>query len=193
VRRDVRGIVVALTMAASATGCTRIEYTLGRISFLAYMRSAPSFDPYEATRPAPAGAVAFDSPAGDTPPPITPSDAGLNTFAAGPHATNPFPVDSAFLDLGQRMFERHCAVCHGMQAKGDGSIVGPDKYPPLAPNLTLPATVARLDGYIYGMITVARGGLMPPYGPRTTHRERWAIVTWLRHLQAEAAGQGGGN
>lgn len=192
-RPDVRSGVVALLLAVAASGCTRIEYTLSNISFFAYMRSAPFFDPYEAPRPAPPGAVAFDSPAGDTPPPITPTDAGLNAFAAGPHGTNPFEADSAFMALGQVMYDRHCAVCHGPQGLGDGSIMGPDKYPQgLAPNLTLPVTVARPDGYLYGMIAVARGSIMPPYGPRTTHRERWAIVSYVRQLQA-AAGQGGGD
>lgn len=191
-RPDLRTGIVALFLAFAASGCTRIEYTLGRISFLAYMRSAPFFDPYEAPRPPPPGSVPFGSPAGDTPPPITPSEAGLNAFAAGPHGTNPFPVDSALLALGQQMFERHCAVCHGPQGHGDGYIVGPEKYPPLAPNLTLPTTVNRADGYLYGMITVARGSIMPPYGGRTTHRERWAIVSYVRQLQA-AAGQGGGD
>lgn len=192
-RPDGRGVIVALMLALAVSGCTRIEYTLSRISFLAYMRSAPFFDPYEAPRPAPRGSVAFNSPAGDTPGPITASEVGLNAFAAGPHGTNPFEVDEALLATGQVMYERHCAVCHGLQGHGDGSIMGPDKYPQgLAPNLTLPTTVARADGYLYGMITAARGGIMPAYGPRTTHRERWAIVAYVRQLQA-AAGQGGGN
>jgi mono/diheme cytochrome c family protein len=192
VRRDVRSGVVALLLALAASGCTRIEYALNRVSFFAYMRDAPFFDPYEAPRPAPPFAVAFESPAGETPPPITPTEAGLNAFAAGPHGTNPFPADSAFLDLGRVMFERHCSVCHGPLGRGDGSIIGPDKYPPLAPNLTLPPTVARTDGYLYGMIAVARGSIMPAYGSRTSHRERWAIVSYVRQLQA-AAGQGGGD
>lgn len=192
-RPESRGVLVALLLVLAGTGCTRMEYALGRISFLAYMRDAPFFDPYEAPRPAPPGSVPFASPAGDTPPPITPTDAGLNAFAAGPHGTNPFPVDSALLALGDQMFLRHCAVCHGPDGKGDGLIMGPEKYPQgLAPNLTLQTTVDRPDGYLYGMIDVARGGLMPPYGPRTTHRERWAIVEHIRQLQA-AAGQGGGN
>jgi mono/diheme cytochrome c family protein len=192
VRPDVRGVVVALLLAVAASSCTRIEYTLSNISFFAYMRSAPFFDPYEAPRPAPPNAVAFDSPAGDTPPPITPTDAGLTAFAAGAHGMHPFEADSSFMALGQVMYDRHCSVCHGPQGLGDGSIVGPDKYPAAAPNLTLPLTVARQDGYLYGMIAVARSGLMPAYGPRTTHRERWAIVSYVRQLQA-AAGQGGGD
>ena len=78
-----------------------------------------------------------------------------------------------------------------------GSIAQKDaseaRYPPLAPNLTAPLTVGRTDGYLYALIWVGRG-LMPAYGPRIPHRERWAIVHYVRQLQAVAAQQpGGGN
>jgi mono/diheme cytochrome c family protein len=76
-------------------------------------------------------------------------------------------------------------VCHGPQGQGDGTIVGQDRYPALAPNLTLPASVARTDGYIYAIIRVGRG-IMPAYGPRTSHLERWAIVNYVRQLQQSA-------
>jgi mono/diheme cytochrome c family protein len=172
-----------------AAGCTRIEYALGKIPFLAYMRDAPSFDPYEAPRPAPPGAVPFDAPVGVVLAPIAATDAAIRTFAAGPDGTNPYPADSAFAALGKLKFDTYCLVCHGPQGKGDGTIVQKDpseqRYLPLAPDLTRALTVALPDGYIYGIIWVGRG-LMPPYGPRTTHRERWAIVNYVRTLQAAA-------
>lgn len=169
-----------------------MERSLSRIPFLAYMRDAPSFDPYEAPRPPPPGAVAFSSPVGEVLPPIAPNDPGLTAFGEGRYGTNPFEVDSAFQALGQKMYERHCLVCHGEEGRGGttGTIVQEDpsqqKYPPLASDLTLPVTVERSDGYLYGMIAVARSGIMPAYGGRTTHRERWAIVDYVRRLQAAA-------
>lgn len=197
-RRELRGAATVALLAAAVAGCTRIEYGLSRIRFFAYLRDAPSFDPYEAPRPAPAGAVAFSSPAGEVPPPIEATEPGLTAFGEGPYGTNPFPVDSAFQALGQKMYDRYCLVCHGEAGLGGttGTIVQKDpseqKYPPLASDLTLPVTVDRSDGYLYGMIAVARGGIMPSYGARTTHRERWAIVDYVRRLQA-AAGTAGGN
>ncbi len=192
---DARRILAAALFATLAgTGCTRLEYAAGGIPWLAYMRDAPFFDPYEAPRPAPAGTVAFDAPVGVVLTPIPATEAGLNEFAAGRNGTNPFAADSAFDALGQQMYERHCAVCHGSAGLGDGPIVQTDpaeqKYPPLAPNLVLPQTVARSDGYLYGLVWVGRG-LMPAYGGRTTHRERWAIVNYVRRLQA--ATSAGGN
>jgi mono/diheme cytochrome c family protein len=200
VRRDWRAIAAAALIGSVAgTGCTRIEYTIDSVPFLAYMRDAPSFDPYEAPRPAPAGAVPFMSPAGDVPMSIVASDPGLRAFGESAAGVNPFTADSAFIALGQVMYERHCSVCHGPQGMGGttGSIIQTDaadpRYPPLAPNLTLPITVERSDGYLYGMIAVARGSIMPPYGGRTNHRDRWAIVSYVRQLQQRAGQTGGGN
>jgi mono/diheme cytochrome c family protein len=86
-------------------------------------------------------------------------------------------------------------VCHGTAGLGDGPIIQRDaaeaKYPLPPPNLAAPLSVARSDGYLYAIIRAGRG-LMPAYGPRTTHRERWAIVTYVRQLQAAAGGGPGG-
>jgi hypothetical protein len=38
---------------------------------------------------------------------------------------------------------------------------------------------------------VTRGGAVSPWGglaARTTHRQRWAIVQYVRHLQTQAGG-----
>lgn len=189
--RDARRQVALFAAAFAVAGCTRIETAMGRIPFLNFMRNAPFFDPYEAPRPAPPGSVAFDAPVGEVLTPIQASEQGLNDFGASPRGTNPFPVDSAFLALGDTMFHRHCMVCHGTAGKGDGPIVQTDpaqaKYPLRPPDLTAPLTVARSDGYLYGIIWVGRG-LMPAYGPRTTHMERWAIVNYVRRLQGAPAG-----
>jgi mono/diheme cytochrome c family protein len=183
-------------VALPCAGCTPLDNALAAVPFLAFMRNAPSFDPYEATRPAPAGAVSFQSPVGEVMPPIASvalgpemraTDAGLREFAAGPYGRNPFRTDE-LMGLGQDRYDRHCAVCHGNQGLADGPVVartGEDKYPPIARNLTLPPAVELPDGYIYGVIRAGRG-LMPAYGSRTTHRERWAIVEYVRQLQRQA-------
>src|SRR5688500_13338192 len=85
---------------------------------------------------------------------------------------------------GQVMFGQHCAVCHGPQGKANGPSIGPGKFP-FAPDLTLPTTRARSDGYIYAVIRAGRG-LMPSYGPRTNHLERWAFVEYVRSLSGAA-------
>jgi mono/diheme cytochrome c family protein len=184
--RRAAALAIAAAAALSSAACTQIDNMLASVPVFAFLREAPSFDPYEAPRPAPPFSVPFSTPAGEVEPQIALTPTGLDEFAASPFGQNPLAGDTATRALGQTMYERYCSVCHGPQGRGDGTIVGQDRYPPLAPNLTLPASVARADGYLYGVIKAGRG-LMPAYGPRTTVTERWAIVNYVRQLQGAPA------
>lgn len=176
-------LVLVFVLAIATGACTKFEDMLASIPVFSYMRNAPFFDPYEAPRPAPYGSVPFNTPAGQSLGPQEATEAGLTAFAA--KITNPLASgDTLALRAGQVMFERNCAVCHGTQGKGDGSIIGAGKFP-MAPNLTAPQTVARTDGYVYAIVRAGRG-LMPAYGPRMNHLERWATVMYVRQLQARA-------
>jgi mono/diheme cytochrome c family protein len=44
---------------------------------------------------------------------------------------------------------------------------------------------AYSDQYLYAMIRVGRG-LMPEYGSRITHFDRWSVVNYVRQLQRQA-------
>jgi mono/diheme cytochrome c family protein len=181
-----RTFTFTLTFTCTLLGsaCTKMEDGAASIPVFSFMRNSPGFDPYEAPRPAPYGSVPYGTPAGESLGPMEASEAGLNEFAG--RITSPFAgADTAALRAGQVMYDRNCAVCHGPQGKGDGSIIGPGKFP-MAPNLTLPATQGRSDGYIYAIIRAGRG-LMPSYGPRMNHLERWATVMYVRQLQGGAA------
>jgi mono/diheme cytochrome c family protein len=180
-----RAITVFALVGLVATGCTRIDNALASVPVFAFMRNAPSFDPYEHPLPPPPGAIPFRSPNGLVLPPLEGSEAALTAFAAGPWGQNPFAADdAAVLALGQVMYERHCAVCHGVQARGDGPMVGQGKFP-LMPSLVAAPATDRSDGYVYGVIRAGRG-LMPAYGARMTHEERWAVVVYVNALQGAA-------
>jgi mono/diheme cytochrome c family protein len=186
-RRRRPGALLVALLALGTGGCTALDNALASVPFLSFMRNSPSLDPYEAPRPAPPGSVPFSSPNGDILPPMAGTEAALNEFAAGPHGQNPLALnDSAAMALGQVMYNRHCAVCHGDTGQGNGPAVGPTKFP-FAPNLTASPTTERADGYIYAIIRAGRG-LMPSYGARTRHLERWAMVNYVRRLQALAPG-----
>jgi mono/diheme cytochrome c family protein len=53
------------------------------------------------------------------------------------------------------------------------------------PSLVAPPATERADGYVYGVIRAGRG-LMPSYGARMSHDERWAVVTYVNSLQNAA-------
>lgn len=92
------------------------------------------------------------------------------------------------LNRGQEMFGVNCAICHGVSGDGKGVVA---KY--LAKAST-PVTVSNLhnfpqetfpDGYIYHVITDGKK-LMGSYKHNIPVRDRWAIVAYLRALQASA-------
>jgi mono/diheme cytochrome c family protein len=93
---------------------------------------------------------------------------------------NPVPPDARSLRNGRINFQINCAVCHGPLGHGDGPAT---KYGMVPMNITLPATQAKTDGYIFGMIRNGRG-LMPTYN-RIEEPDRWDIVNYVRSLQGK--------
>ncbi|HET7273817.1 MAG TPA: cytochrome c, partial [Longimicrobiaceae bacterium] len=167
------------------SGCTDwalydLDVFWGKIPFLSTLRESVAFDPQELPRLPAEGSIPVATPIGDVPPPFT----QLELDSVASTLTNPLQPTAAVLARGEVVFERNCAVCHGSGGEGDGSIVGPGRFP-TPPDLTAATSAARSPGYIYGVIRVGRG-LMPAYGSRITHLDRWAVVTYLRQLQGSA-------
>ena len=100
---------------------------------------------------------------------------------------NPTPVSPASLENGRKYFTINCAVCHGVNGKGDGPAV---KYGMAGIDLTGPMTQGRTDGYVFGMIRNGRG-LMPTYN-RIEEHERWDVVNYVRALQGKVPNTTGG-
>src|SRR5687768_4317858 len=115
-------LVVAASM--SFAGCTQLDNAIASVPYLAMMRSAPFFDPYEAPLNAPPGSIPFKGPQGVHMAPLEPSETALNAFAASPAGRNPYTAsDTAALAYGKVMFDRHCSVCHNADGRGNGPIV----------------------------------------------------------------------
>jgi len=198
-RRMTRLLVAALTLTTTA-GCKPLDDTMVAI-FGRSMRDQRSFDPYENPRPAPVNSISFSSsnfpagpdqfnlgePEGVDVPPFTQMDmipiGTGNAVIAG--LVNPYPApDSAQLASGKVLFDRNCAICHGVAGIGAEATIAA-KHPTVAAyNLAGPIVQGYTDQYIYGMIRVGRG-LMPDYGPRIPHFDRWKIVNYVRELQRE--------
>jgi mono/diheme cytochrome c family protein len=198
-------MVAALALIA-ATGCKPLDDTMVAI-FGRSMRDSRSFDPYEnplapaensvsfssGNFPAGPGVVNIGQPDGVDVPPFTQQDMtpiGVgNEIVAG--MANPIsPDDEEALARGEVMYERFCAVCHGPNGVGANAYIA-QKHPTVAVyNVAGPAVQAYSDQYIYGMIRVGRG-LMPEYGSRISHFDRWKIVNYVRLLQSEFNGVNG--
>lgn len=170
-------------LALGAGGCTMLDNALAAIPFFSFMHEAPSIDPYEMTRAAPPGSVPYASPAGEYVAPYPNNIQGLNALAEAIEPPAGYTAEA--LENGALVYARHCAVCHGVEGAGNGPLAGPGKFP-VVPNLAAGPSVTHTDGYIYAVIRQGRG-LMPPYGERMSHDERWNVVGYVRQLQ-QAAG-----
>jgi len=123
----------------------------------------------------------------DPPPGSVPHNAILYPKTAEESETllvNPFTGrwdEDIHREAGKRLFGIYCAVCHGLDLKGQGSIQ--DKFP-TPPNLTLDLYKNRKDGYYAHVMTYGSpSGIMPGYGHALWLNERWEIVLYIRELQ----------
>ena len=97
-------------------------------------------------------------------------------------ASNPAVSDrpAEVMALGEKLYARHCADCHGSQGQG-----APGIYPPLAGNRTV-----TMDPPRNLLLAITQGGFPPatagnprPYGMPAfdlPHDELAALATWLR-------------
>lgn len=94
---------------------------------------------------------------------------------------NPVPTTEENLEYGRFLYDEQCAVCHGMEGHGDGTIVEAGHFG-APPTLNSDRLRAQRDGEIYHVITYGQG-LMWAYDNNLTEMERWAVVNYVRALQ----------
>lgn len=114
----------------------------------------------------------------------TTTDSRGNTLVSSfPNAIDefPVPVTKALVDRGQERYNIYCIVCHGAVGAGDGMIVrrGFSQPPTYHDDRLRNAPV----GHFFDVITNG-WGKMNPYGHMIAPADRWAIVAYIRALQA---------
>lgn len=155
-----RGIVIAGLTSAAAIGLSACDN----------MANQPKLKPYElpygsqAQWPVtpPAHVIARDEPLHPPPAP---------------------PVTMALLQRGRQRFDVYCAPCHGRFGDGNGMIV--QRGFPRPPSYYSDALRSAPSQHFYDVIS--RGyGVMYSYADRVEPADRWAIVAYIRALQASA-------
>lgn len=109
----------------------------------------------------------------------------------------PIPVDEALLALGEKKYNIYCIVCHGGSGDGKGAVGVRWAY--TLPTFHDPKYYSGgekgQDGYIFHTILNGVPNVgenvpfplkMPSYRGKVDEREAWAIVAYLRALQAAA-------
>jgi mono/diheme cytochrome c family protein len=86
---------------------------------------------------------------------------------------NPYENDGQAVLVGQKLFQQHCASCHGATAEGKGK----------RPNLHSDTIRSAKPGELQWLLTngyLAKG--MPSWS-RLPEQQRWQLVTYLKTLQ----------
>ncbi len=114
---------------------------------------------------------------------------------AEPNWITSFPkqvvVDEALLKRGQQRFNIYCTVCHGYAGNGDGQVntralalaVNGQANWTTAKSFHDPTVIEQPVGRLFDTITHGRA-TMGPYGDQIPVEDRWAIVAYVRALQA---------
>lgn len=192
-------LVFCLLLAAYclfAVGCG-VRFDMQDQPRYKYYKKSDFFPDNRASRDLPDGTVprgqlhenkAFYTGKVDNPDPnavaTTTTDASGNTIITSfPNmiAKIPVPVTKELVDRGQDRFNIFCIVCHGALGNGDGMIVrrGFPKPPTYHDDRLRNAP----DGHFFDVMTNGFGR-MNSYADKLTPADRWAVVSYIRTLQA---------
>ena len=93
---------------------------------------------------------------------------------------NPIPRSAQSINRGQELFQRHCAVCHGIEGHGDGVAAAtlpehPEDLSKIAPTPYFP------DGVV--AFRIANGGnVMPAWKAVLGRDDIWDLINFIRSL-----------
>ncbi len=182
---------VFLTVAAASviSSCSNNRST--GLEFARNMYDPIAYNPDQPNKNFKDGKTAQTPPAGTIPVGFDKIDAYPNTpegyQAAGTSLSNPLPVSVKTLEEGKSLYLSRCSHCHGLEGKGDGSIVKLGKFP--APPSYGTGNSSRgglmkdlTDGKIYHTITYGVN-LMGPHSSQLSPAQRWKVVMYVHELQ----------
>ena len=125
----------------------------------------------------------FELPASKTAEPHWPAlpPAGIVARDEEPGPMPAPPLTLALVERGRERFDITCAPCHGRTGDGHGMIV--ERGFPAPPAFDIERLRAAPVQHFYDVITNGYGAMFR-YADRVTPRDRWAIVAYIRALQA---------
>ncbi len=112
------------------------------------------------------------------------TDTGLFEDFYGSGYPETLKVDEEFLARGKQRYQITCTPCHGESGNGVGVVSKYWAIPPTA-NLIDARVSAMPEGQIFWTITHGKG-LMGPYNGVLSVNDRWAVVAYVKALQAAA-------
>lgn len=93
---------------------------------------------------------------------------------------NPEPANDESVEAGKKLYQRHCASCHGPQGKGDGSLALAGGTPSDLTDDTW--DFGSTDGEIFVAIRDGVSTDMLAYKDKMTEKQIWQTVHYLRSI-----------
>jgi len=99
---------------------------------------------------------------------------------AGQPASEPIPASANSLQRGKVMYDIDCALCHGLDGRGNGPLA--DYFSPRPADLHSSTVRSLPDTDVFILITQGRGP-MPSLAENLLPGERWDVINYLRSLK----------
>ncbi|MFQ5669057.1 MAG: c-type cytochrome [Acidobacteriota bacterium] len=177
-------LILGGCLAGLLGGCTSEKPPL---QFIPNMDNQPKFLPQAASTFFASGGVMQAPPEGTIARGDLREDEEFFTgrsFWSGYVRANPMGNGQQVIARGRERFGIYCTPCHGVRADGQGMLFTRAKIK--TANLLEERVREQPDGKIFEVITSGLG-MMPAYNYPIPPRDRWAIVAYLRTLQAQAS------
>lgn len=166
-------VVLVLAAAALVVGCRQDMHNQPKA--LPY-RPSTFFADGRSARPIPDGTVARSE--------LNDDDMLFTGKVNGQDTTEfPFAVTAEVMARGRERYDIFCSPCHDRTGSGEGMIVKRGYRQP--PSYHIDRLRQAPVGHFFDVITNGFGA-MPDYRTQVPVRDRWAIVAYIRALQASA-------
>lgn len=108
------------------------------------------------------------------------------SVVAGANLVNPVKPTKESLATGKEHYGWDCAMCHGADGAGNGSLAKSEKM--TVPNFTTPnAFKGMTDGQIFTIIRKGSAKMPPETKARANDKTVWDLVNYLRSLSKTPA------
>ena len=102
---------------------------------------------------------------------------------------NPEPQNAESVEAGKKLYQRHCAACHGPNGKGDGGMALSGGEPS---DLTDGAwDHGSTDGEIFVVIRDGVSADMLAYKDKLTEKQIWQVVNYIRSIGPKSPKENG--
>lgn len=186
--KNIYKFILVILIAFTATGCFNKKKG-PNYQYFPDMYESPSYETYGEYEIFQDGQSALE-PAENTIPRGWEVYEYPNTFEGKQQASanlkNPLPYTENNVNKGGRLYDIHCAICHGFEGDGQGPLVEREKFLGI-PGFDDPNRDMS-EGNVYHVMYYGLNN-MGSYASQTTTKERWQIDHYVHSLKDKLEGK----